>query len=153
MGVLLWWSSLGLKLACEKGSFGSKAVWVGTQFDVNSGVNKIEVRLPEKKNVELLEAVSNLMDSPRWHGEAFRCAQTCRQGELGGKFSAPVETVRKAIVGEYVQEFFWRQGRLGVQAASMASTDMVKDVSWAPSSVGAALVSVGQIVGRCSVGS
>ena len=54
----------GLKLAYEKGSFGSKAVWIGTQFDVNSRVNKIEVRLPEKKNVELFEPVSNLMDSP-----------------------------------------------------------------------------------------
>ena len=64
MGVLLWWSSLGLKLAYEQGSYGSKVVWIGTQFDVNSRVNKIEVRLPEKKNVELLEAVSNLMDSP-----------------------------------------------------------------------------------------
>ena len=64
MGVLLWWSTLGLKLAYEKGSFGSEAVWIGTQFEVNSKVNQIEVQLPVKKNVELLEALSNLMDSP-----------------------------------------------------------------------------------------
>ena len=90
MGVLLWWSSLGLKLAYEKGSFGSKAVWIGTQFEVNSRVNKIDVR------------VSNLMDSP---GGMARHPDVRR---LAGK--APIETVRKAIVCEYVQEFFWRQG-------------------------------------------
>ena len=64
MGVLLWWSSLGLKLACEKGSFGSEVVWIGTHLVVNSKANKVEVRLPAKKNVEILAAMSDLMDGP-----------------------------------------------------------------------------------------
>ena len=59
MGVLLWWSSLGLKLAYEKGSFGPDAVWIGTQ----SLVNKVEIRLPEKKNVEILSALVEIMDN------------------------------------------------------------------------------------------
>ena len=62
MGVLLWWSSLGLKLACEKGSFGSEVVWIGTHLMVNSRANKVEVRLLAKKNVEILTALSDLMD-------------------------------------------------------------------------------------------
>ena len=59
MGVLLW-SSLGLKLACEKGSFGFEVVWMM----VNSRANKVEVRLPAKKNVEILTALSDLMYGP-----------------------------------------------------------------------------------------
>ena len=50
MGVLLWWCSLGLKLVYEKGSYGPEAVWIGTRLSVNSIVNKVEVRLPAKKN-------------------------------------------------------------------------------------------------------
>ena len=57
MGVLLWWSTLGLKLAYEKGSFGARAVWIGTQLEINAKVNKLEVRLPVKKNQEILEAL------------------------------------------------------------------------------------------------
>ena len=49
MGVLLWWCSLGLKLAYEKGSYGPEAVWIGTRLNVNSMVNKEEVRFPAKK--------------------------------------------------------------------------------------------------------
>ena len=64
MGVLLWWSSLGLKLACEKGSFGSEVVWIGTHLVVNSMANKVEVRLPAKKNLEILATLSDLMDGP-----------------------------------------------------------------------------------------
>ena len=55
MEVLFWWSSLGLKLAYEKGSFGPEA---------NARANKVEVRLPSKKNLEILTALSDLMDRP-----------------------------------------------------------------------------------------
>ena len=49
MGVLVWWSTLGLKLAYENGSFGPSVVWIGTQMEINVKVNKMEVRLPVKK--------------------------------------------------------------------------------------------------------
>ena len=62
-GVLLWWSTLGLKLAFEKGSFGPRAVWIGTPLEINAKVNKTEVRLPVKKNQEILEALAHVMDS------------------------------------------------------------------------------------------
>ena len=64
MGVLLWWCSLGLKLAYEKGSYGPEAVWIGTRLNVNSLMNKMEVSLPAKKNSEILDALKALMDSP-----------------------------------------------------------------------------------------
>ena len=64
MGVLLWWSSLGLKLAHEKGSFGPEAGWIGTHLAVDARANKVEVRLPSKKNLEILTALSDLMDRP-----------------------------------------------------------------------------------------
>ena len=55
---------MGLKLACEKGSFGSEVVWIGTHLVVNSKANKVEVRLLAKKNVEIFAALSDLMDGP-----------------------------------------------------------------------------------------
>ena len=63
MGVLLWWCSLGLKLAYEKGSFGPDAVWIGTHFLVKSVINKVEVCLPAKKNTEILSALEEIMDN------------------------------------------------------------------------------------------
>ena len=120
MGVLLWWSTLRLKLAFEKGSFGSSVVWIGTQFEVNSKVNKVEIRLPVNSGTP--------HEQSRRDGEASRGAKNCGQGQLGGQFLAPVETVRKAIVGEFVQEFVWRQSGVGVQAASVASTHFIEDV-------------------------
>ena len=65
MGVLLWWSSLGLKLAYEKGSFGPDAVWIGTHFLVNPVINKVEICLPAKKNTEILTALEQIMDNSR----------------------------------------------------------------------------------------
>ena len=44
MEMLLWWRTLGLKLAYEKGSFGPEAVWIGTHFTVKSVVNKVSSR-------------------------------------------------------------------------------------------------------------
>ena len=64
MGVLLWWSSLGLKLAYEKGSSGPEAGWIGTHLVVNARANRVEVRLPSKKNLDILTALSDLMDRP-----------------------------------------------------------------------------------------
>ena len=64
LGVLLWWCSLGLKLAYEKGSYGPEAVWIGTRLNINAMINKMEVRLPTKKNTEILDALKHLMDSP-----------------------------------------------------------------------------------------
>ena len=100
------------------------ALWVSSRGILV--VFDIEIRLQVKKNMELLEALANLMDSPVV-GEALGGAENCGQGELGGHYLAPVETVRKAIV----EEFVWRQGGVGAQAASVAGTDMVEDVpSW-----------------------
>ena len=65
MGVLLWWSSLGLKLAYEKGSFGPDAVWIGTHFLVKPVINKVEICLPAKKNTEILSALEEIMDNSR----------------------------------------------------------------------------------------
>ena len=56
---------LGLKLACEKGSFGPEALWIGTQFTVKSVVNKVEISFPAKKNAEILAALEELMDNAR----------------------------------------------------------------------------------------
>ena len=64
MGVLLWWASLGLKPAYEKGSFGPEAVWIGTHLVINAKANKIEIRLPAKKNLEILAILVDLMDGP-----------------------------------------------------------------------------------------
>ena len=57
---------MGLKLAYEKGSFGPDAVWIGTHFLVQSVINKVEIRLPAKKNAEILSALVEIMDN-------FRC--------------------------------------------------------------------------------
>ena len=65
MGVLLWWCSLGFKLAYEKGSFGPDAVWIGTHVLVQSATNKVEIRLPAKKNAEILSALVEIMDNSR----------------------------------------------------------------------------------------
>ena len=63
MEVLLWWTTLGLKLVYEKGSFGPDAVWIGTHFLVNSVVNKVEISLPAKKNADLLGTLEEIMDN------------------------------------------------------------------------------------------
>ena len=47
----------------EKGSFGPRVVWIA-QMEINVKVNKMEVRLPVKKNQEILEALAHIMDSP-----------------------------------------------------------------------------------------
>ena len=65
MGVLLWWCSLGLKLAYEKGSFGPDAVWIGTHFLVKPVINKVEICLPAKKNTEILSVLEEIMDNSR----------------------------------------------------------------------------------------
>ena len=65
MGVLLWWSSLGLKLAYEKGSFCPDCVWIGTHFLVKPVINKVEICLPAKKNTEILSALEEIMDNSR----------------------------------------------------------------------------------------
>ena len=126
MGVLLWWSSLGLKLACEKGSFRSEVVWIGTHLMVNSRDNKVEVRLLAKKNVEIFTALSDLMDGSGViikHDEVRKVA---------GKESwvASVEAFYEAIVGQFVQTFDWRQSQCFVQATSMARTVVVAEVPW-----------------------
>ena len=119
---------LGLKLACEKGSFGSEVVWI-THLVVNSKANKVEVRLLAKKNLEILTALSDLMDGLGAiiikHDEVSRW-----QGELGGKFPATVEAFCEAIVGQFVQTFDWRQSQFCVQATSMARTVVVAEVPW-----------------------
>ena len=49
---------------CGGGSFGPRAVWIGTQLEINAKVNKLEVRLPVKKNQEILGALAHVMDGP-----------------------------------------------------------------------------------------
>ena len=119
------------------GGFSShRTVLFGVEVSVREWVIRIESGLEHSssqqqnsarlKYGELLKALANLIDSPVV-GETLGGAENCWQGELGGHFLAPVETVRKAIV----EEFVWRQGGVGVQAASVAATDMVEDVpSW-----------------------
>ena len=63
--VLLWWRTLGLKLAYEKGSFGPEVVWNGTHFAVQSVVNKVEISLLAKKIAEILETLKEIMDNSR----------------------------------------------------------------------------------------
>ena len=65
MGVLLWWRTLDLKLAYEKGSFGPDAVWIGTHFLVKPVINKVEISLPAKKNTEILSALEEIMNNSR----------------------------------------------------------------------------------------
>ena len=64
MGVLVWWSTLGLKLAYEKKSFGPSVVWIGTQMEINFKLNKMAVCLPVNRNQKIFEALTHIMDSP-----------------------------------------------------------------------------------------
>ena len=41
-------------------------MWIGTDFLVQSVINKVEIRLPVKKNAEILSALVEIMDN-------FRC--------------------------------------------------------------------------------
>ena len=85
MGVLLWWRTLGLKLAHEKGSFGPEALWIGTQFTVKSVVNKVEISFLAKKNAEILAALEELMDNAR----GMPTSESWRVNKVGWQGSSP----------------------------------------------------------------
>ena len=71
MGVLPWWRTLGLKLACEKGSSGPE-VWIGTHFTVN----KVEVSVEEERR--------DLGGTQGDHGQCQGNGQACRHPKVGG---------------------------------------------------------------------
>ena len=58
-GRLVVVEHFGAEVGVREGVIWSSVVWIGTQFEVNSKVNKVEIRLPVKKNVELLEALAH----------------------------------------------------------------------------------------------
>ena len=92
----VWWSTLGLKLAYEKRSFGPRPVWIDTQLEINAGVNKLEV-LPVKKKQEILEALAHVMDSP---GGVPRLAQWLDQATQGWRNPSRLLRPEKSVAGE-----------------------------------------------------
>ena len=53
---------MGLRLAYEKGAFAQAVVWIGTHLTVYPRTNKVEVRLPAKKNAEILEILAGMLE-------------------------------------------------------------------------------------------
>ena len=70
----------------------------GTHLVINAKANKIETRLPTKKNSEILPVLTS------WTALA-----------------APSNMMCAAIVGQHVQTVQWRQGQFCVQAANTAT--------------------------------
>ena len=116
MGVLLWWNTPGLKLAYEKESFGPKAVWIGTQLEINAKVNKIVVRLPVKQNQEILEALAHIMDSP---GGMVRHYEVRR---IAGKVSWVASFLPQSK--PFMRQLWASLCTVAVQKASVACTDV-----------------------------
>ena len=145
--------SLGLKLAYEKVSFGPDAEWIGTHLRLDSVVNKLEVRLPTKKN-------RYSGSTPKYHGQlqrydqAFRCAQDRWKGKMSCGFLAAVEIVCAPFAGQLVQGSYGRQSGLGVQEANVASSNVAEKVSRTTSTgVGQASPLGGSLAGWAGAGS
>ena len=108
-------------MACEKGSYGPEAVFIGTRLKVNSLI------LLAKKNSEIRDALKALMDNP-----ALSISENWWERELGGQLLAPTQTFCQANVGKLVQRGFLgdKVNLIFIQASGgLATFVMVKAVS------------------------
>ena len=71
--IVLWWATLGLRLAYKKGQFAASVDWIGARIAVDADGRRVEVTVPEAKNREIVELLRTLA-----HGKGLVPAKALR---------------------------------------------------------------------------